>query len=73
MTTPAWQEAEDTEPAEPGMYEYRWLYGNAKMKHEWKRAEVIEKDGELFVIDDRVDTPSRLNTYAAAEWRKVEQ
>lgn len=67
-----WQEAEDTEPTTPGVYEYRWFYGTPKMVHEWTRVEVIEKDGELFVIDSRVETPSRLGTYTGATWRKVD-
>ncbi|MEA3225100.1 MAG: hypothetical protein U9Q07_04055 [Planctomycetota bacterium] len=66
-----WQEAEDTEPTTPGFYEYRWLYGTPKMKHKWTRVEIIREGSELFVIDGRVETPSRLNTYTGATWRKV--
>jgi len=58
-------------PTTPGIYEYRWLYGSPKMKHDWTRVEVIEKDGKLFVIDSQVDTPSKLGTYTGAVWRKA--
>ncbi len=58
-------------PIEPGLYEYRWLYGTPEMKHEWIRVEVILEGDELFVKDARVARPSRLNTYTGATWRKV--
>ena len=68
MSNVTWQ---TDPPTEPGLYEYRWLYGTPKMKHDWIRAEVVREGSELLVIDSRVEAPSRLNTYTGAEWRKA--
>lgn len=59
------------EPTKPGLYWYRWTYGDNDMK-QWRKAEVYLKDGKLWVktmkslFDNLGDYP--LETFFDSEW-----